>query len=142
MNEKKNRTPLWTLLGLIFGATVTIVLLNYSSFTQPSFDKMMVKISNDMNKNCPYMVDKETRLDNTAAVGNTIAYNYTLINMGINEIDLASIKNYMEQTLVNNTKTNPDMKVFRENNATIDYNYKDKDGVFLFKVQVTPDKYK
>ncbi len=142
MNEKKNRTPLWTLLGLIFGATVTIVLLNYSSFTQPSFDKMMVKISNDMNKNCPYMVDKETRLDNTAAVGNTIAYNYTLINMGINDIDLASIKNYMEQTLVNNTKTNPDMKVFRENNATIDYNYKDKDGVFLFKVQVTPDKYK
>lgn len=142
MNEKKNRTPLWTLLGLIFGATVTIVLLNYSSFTQPSFDKMMVKISNDMNKNCPYMVDKETRLDNTIAVGNTIAYNYTLINMGINDIDLASIKNYMEQTLVNNTKTNPDMKVFRENNATIDYNYKDKDGVFLFKVQVTPDKYK
>lgn len=142
MNEKKNRTPLWTLLGLIFGATVTIVLLNYSNFTQPSFDKMMVKISNDMNKNCPYMVDKETRLDNTAAVGNTIAYNYTLINMGINDIDLASIKNYMEQTLVNNTKTNPDMKVFRENNATIDYNYKDKDGVFLFKVQVTPDKYK
>src|SRR5690554_6928537 len=42
-----------------------------SSLFKPSeetIDSQLMKFSNEVNKNCPFMVDSETRLDNTGVV--------------------------------------------------------------------------
>lgn len=48
----------------------------------------------------------------------------------------------MEPIVLNFVKTNPQMKMLRDNNLTLNYFYKDKNGVYLFQIPVTPDQYK
>ncbi len=55
--------------------------------------------------------------------------------------DISYLENYLRPTLINTVKTNPDMKINRDNKTTMGYYYKDKNGEFLFKILVTPDLY-
>ncbi len=88
------------------------------------------------------MVDKETRLDNAIALPNNIfQYNYTLINIDKSQIDEATVKNAMTPGLINNVKTNPELRLYREHKTTLAYNYRDKNGSFILKISVTPDLY-
>lgn len=88
------------------------------------------------------MVDQETRLDNAVALPeNVFQYNYTLVNMEKASTDASQLENYLKPILINNVKSNPDMKINRDNKTTMGYYYKDKNGEFLFKVLVTPDLY-
>lgn len=111
-------------------------------FEKPSFDKVMVEVASEINKTCPIMVDQDTRLDNTVAMPNNIfQYNYTLVNMVKSEVNSEDLKNYIEPVLINTIRTNPDMKIYRDNKITLAYNYKDKNGVFILKINITPDHY-
>ena len=38
-------------------------------------------------------------------------------------------------------KTNPNMKDYKNNKVTMSYNYRDKNGVFTLKINVTPEMY-
>ena len=88
------------------------------------------------------MVDSGTRLDNAISIpGNKLAYNYTLVNLLKADIDIDQLQEQMRPLLVNSVKTHDDLKIFRNNNVTLVYNHKDKDGVFLFKITVTPADY-
>ena len=111
-------------------------------FTPPSYDKMMMEVASELNKTCPMMIDSETRLDNAISIPeNVFQYNYTLINMDKESVDVNEMKKYLEPTIINNVKTNPQMKIQRDNKTTINYYYKDKNGQHLLTISVTPDKY-
>lgn len=111
-------------------------------FKVPSYDKAMMEIASEINKSCPIMVDAETRLDNTVALPkNVFQYNYTLINIEKASVDTVDIRNSLEPTIINYVKTNPQMKTQRDLKTIINYYYKDKEGVFLLIISVTPDKY-
>lgn len=111
-------------------------------FNKPAFNKEMMQMASEMNKNCPIMLDAQTRLDNTIALpDNVFQYNYTLINSEKASLDIEGLKKYLEPIIYNGAKTNPEMKLFRDNKTTLNYYYKDKSGVYLFTISVTPDKY-
>ncbi len=134
-----------SIIGLIVGSAVAaivgILIQNY--LNKPvSFDQAMMQAASELNKSCPMMVDAETQLDNAVALpGNKFQYNYTLINYSTEEIDLKQLKSSIEPGILNNVRTNPDLKSYRDNNVTMVYNYKDKASNHLFKIEVTPDKY-
>ncbi|MCF8458865.1 MAG: hypothetical protein K9H62_23255 [Bacteroidales bacterium] len=89
------------------------------------------------------IVDSETRLDNALALpGKTFQYNYTLVNLVKDSIDIGSLEEYLNPVILNNIKTNPDLKTFRDNDVTMAYNYKDKNSEHLLKLIFTPDQYK
>jgi hypothetical protein len=112
-------------------------------FQAPSLDKIMMESAGEINKTCPIMVDAETRLDNAIALpDNIFQYNYTLINVADGNLDTEKARAIIEDNLINMVKTNPQMKFQRDNKTTLNYNYKDKTGKFLFLIAVTPDKYK
>ncbi|HMC85529.1 MAG TPA: zinc-ribbon domain-containing protein [Chitinophagaceae bacterium] len=137
----KKRKPLGLLIGS-FGFLFAYILIQ-QLFFKPSFDKNMMKAASELNKSCPIMVDRETRLDNAVALPNNILqYNYTLVNFEKSMIDADTLKNRIEPSLINNVKTNPDLKVYRNNQATLAYNYRDKNGVFILKISITPEMYK
>ena len=109
---------------------------------KPVFDTALTEIANEINKTCPFMVDNETRLDNTIALPkNVFQYNYTLISMVKDSINIDGIKNYMEPRIVNDVKTNSGMKFVRDKKVTVNYNYKDMTGVNLFTISVKPEQY-
>jgi hypothetical protein len=111
-------------------------------FKKPAFDKAMVDIANEINKTCPIMVDNATRLDNSIALPNNVfQYNYTLVMMVKDSINLNDLRNYLEPRILNDVKTNPGMKFIRDNKVTVNYSYKDMTGVNLFTISVSPEQY-
>jgi hypothetical protein len=112
-------------------------------FKTPGFDKVLMKTASEFNESCPIMIDSETRLDNTIALPSKVfQYNYTLINVEKETFDVIVLKDYLEPNITNSVRTNPDMKIFRDNKVTMNYYYKDKDGNYLFAISVTPEQYK
>ncbi len=140
-NDKK-KLNLKTIVGLAFGLIVAILVQQYF-FKPPSFDKQMMQVASELNKTCPIMVDAETQLDNAVALPEkTFQYNYTLINMYKDSIDIEKLEEYLKPVILNTIKTNPDLNSFRDNNVVMSYNYKDKNSAHVLKLIFTPDQYK
>lgn len=120
---------------------ISVFLIGCSNTS--TFDKKMMAAASELNKSLPMMVDQETRLDNAIALPeNVFQYNYTLVNLTKDEIDLEVFTAYMKPQITNNVKTNPDLKFFRDNQVTMGYFYKDKNGEFVAKFAVSKKDYK
>lgn len=138
--KKKKKALPFIIYIVVFGLSYFTVQQLF--FKVPTFDKAMMAIASEINKTCPIMIDAETRLDNTVSLPkNIFQYNYTLINIEKATADTVGMKDYLEPTITNFVKTNPQMKAQRDLKTTINYYYKDKAGNFLFLISVTPDQY-
>jgi hypothetical protein len=124
----------------IFG----LVYIVYFLFVRKaSFDDNLKEIALELNKTCPKMIDKETRLDNALAIkGNIFQYNYTLLNILKDSMDIELYKASVETSIVNNVITNPDLETFRKNKITLIYNFKDELNNHITRIIVGPKKYK
>jgi hypothetical protein len=135
MKNIKNIVRVIAVFLLIF-AVQKIFFKNYS------IDKEMMAAASEINKSCPVMVDSETRLDNSIALPNNVfQYNYTLVNVEKGNVDTVSMKNYLEPNITNFVKSSPQMQYQRDNKCILNYCYKDKRGLYLFLITVTPDMY-
>lgn len=143
---KKPKTKKSKLVGLLTAVPSFVIayyITQHFLFATPSIDQVLVKTASEINKSCPIMVDQYTRLDNTTALpDNSLKYNYTLIENTINEVNLDTAAKYIKPHLINNVKTDPGLKYFRDNDVTLIYNYRDKNGVFVVKYEITPEIYK
>lgn len=130
------------IIGGILAAGLTYWGVNHFFFKSPSFDEVMMEVASELNKTCPVMVDQHTRLDNAIALPeNSFQYNYTLVNLRKDEVNLDAVKENVEPGILNNIRTNPDMKIYRDNKTTLIYYYKDMNGEFVHKYSVTPAMY-
>jgi hypothetical protein len=138
----KNSKLLGGILGVVLTA-LTSFAVQQIFFKAPELDKVLIKEANELNKNCPFMVDQVTRLDNALVLPNkTFVYNYTLIGMDKSQVNIDTLKKYLEPGILNNIRTNPDMAKQREYRVTLVYSYKDEKGEFIHKFTITPDMYK
>jgi hypothetical protein len=102
----------------------------------------MTKVANEINKKCPMTVDSITRLDNTAALfNNTFEYNFTILNADKADYDTNLLKEVVKLSALNNIKTNPQSKIFRDNSTSILYVYYDMNGSYLCNILLTPEEY-
>ncbi len=134
---------------LIFGVAFSVVFcitffaVQHFFFGSAAVDKNMMKEASKLNESCPMMVDSETRLDNAVASPNkTFQYYYTLVNTEISQVNPSEGKKILEPQITNMVKTNPDMKPMRDLGVTFKYNYRDKNGIFIFDIVIGPDKYR
>lgn len=145
-NNSNNKMDKKKVIGMIVGAAAFLIAyfaVQQVFFKPPTFDKQMMQIASELNKSCPIMVDAETQLDNAVALpDNTFQYNYTLVNMERAKVDISELENYLQPIILNNIKTNPDLKTFRDNDVVMAYNYKDRNGEHLFKLIFKPENYK
>jgi len=140
-NSSNRKRIIGSVVGTTVGLLVAFFIQQYF-FKAPTFDKAMMEAASQINQSCPIMVDQETRLDNAVAMpGNVFQYNYTLVNLVKDSIDISGLEGYIKPVILNNVKTNPDMKGFRDNKVTMTYTYKDKDGVYITRINITPDMY-
>jgi hypothetical protein len=133
------------LIGYFIGAVMFVLAyfaVQQFIFKSSGYDKVLMQVASELNKTCPIMVDEFTRLDNAVAVpDNIFQYNYTLVKTTKTEVSLDTFRKYVEPAIINNIKTNPELKFFRDNKITMIYYYKDKNGEFVNKFTVTPDQY-
>jgi hypothetical protein len=142
-----SRRALW-IAGAIAAVVIVGFILSVRSglqhFTEAGdIDKQLMTVAMELNKSCPMILDKETRLDNAIALpGKKFVYNYSLINLSIDQVNIQQLREYIQPRVTNTVKTEPSMKMFRDNQVTMVYRYVDKAGVFVMEIPVTPDAYR
>ena len=143
MNLSKTYKTIIIIVAIFFGSIISKVSIEYFYSKSVSIDDKLVLMANELNKKAPIVVDKDTRFDNVnALLDKTVQYNYTLINYLKKDIDINQLKINLRLPILNYIKTNPDLKLFTDNKVTMEYVYKDKVGVFLFKLQFKYKDYK
>jgi len=128
-------------IGATYGKKAAEYVKNF--FGSKTLDAELMKIANEMNKNCPFMVDQATRLDSTLASENkTISYFYTLVSMTAEQVNSDQLIEYLSPRIISNIQTNPDMKYLRDKSVSFVYHYRDSEGKSLFIIEVLPEDYK
>ncbi|MDR1518469.1 MAG: hypothetical protein LBS52_10385 [Dysgonamonadaceae bacterium] len=101
------------------------------------------EMADNLNKSAPVMYDAYTQFDGAAASpDNVFRYYYTVKNTDNPKELIDSMKAEMESKLEEAFAINPDLQIFKENQLTIEYVYKDEAGNPLETIEITPDKYK
>lgn len=142
--RQKNSPKKKLVVALVFVVSFVVAFFVVQQLVQRvfTFDKVLMKTASELNKACPLMVDAETRLDNAAAMpNNTFQYNYSLMTLVKDSMDISGFEAFLIPQITNNIKTNPDMELFRVNQVTMNYKYVDKNGVFVTKISVGPEQY-
>ena len=129
-----------------------LIFIRFVGFVNPyltnlatpfTIDKQLKDGAIEVNRICPQMVDNETRLDSANSIQEkTFSYYYTLVNKTKKELDIGAIRHYLTPQLVQNIRTNEQLRFMRDNQVTMVYNYYDKNKIMLLDIYVTPYDYK
>ena len=99
-------------------------------------------VLNDLNKNCPKIINEDTQFDNVIALpDNIIQYNFTIYKYNIEELNIDEYKRNATEIYINQVKSHPLLQIFKEHNTTLQYNYRDKKGIFVCTIKITPEMY-
>jgi len=55
------------------------------------------------------------------------------------EVKIDTLKKYIFSAALENVRSNPQMKTFRNNEVTINYHYSDKNGTFIVEYIIKPE---
>ena len=138
--KPKRKFDLKSIIGYTVGFVIMILVTQ--SLLKPSIDKQLAEIASEINKTCPMNIDEYTTLKNVVALPNkTVQYNYILVGITKSEVKLDTVKKYVFPAVLQNAKTNPGMKLFRDNKVTLNYYYSDKNGEFVTQYSIDPEVY-
>ena len=137
----KKKRLIVLVISAIVALSLTLVL--FYSFKDPVADKEMTELIAKYNENCPLIIQEGIQLESVSLPKEKVVqYNLTLVNVKKETAEIDVIKKNIEESLISTTKENPGLKVFRDNNYTLIYNYKDLKNEYLFEVVITPQHYK
>ena len=124
----------------------SVLLLSFSFIQCNSKEKVLNKkleeIAVNLNKSTPIMLDQYTRFEEALVMeGNKFRYRYTVLNTSnpdsLVEHGLESLK----ENIGKEFSSNPDLRIFKENNVTIEYVYNDENGRTIRSLQIVPEDY-
>ncbi len=133
--ELKKDTP-------VIGTNINTNMVNTQNNISTEVDPELAIAAKELNKDCPMMIDKETRLENVEALPyNEFKYNYTLLNYKKGSKDLIGVEEQLKQSILDGIMNNPELKTFRDKKVTMTYQYKDRKGQTLFTLSFTSEEY-
>jgi hypothetical protein len=148
MQDKKTKRKQNILLLGVIGIAVALAVY-FQFFLSENKGEVKAEITElvaKYNKNCPLKIQEGIRLDNVSLPNlpeeKAVQYNLTLLNVEKETAEIDVIKTEIEKSLISTAKANPGLQVFRDNDYSLIYSYKDKKNVFLFDVKILPDQYK
>ena len=106
----------------------------------PSTEEALRQVAQGINAAAPTEIDANTRLTNAVAMGNTLRYRYTLLNVSHLDVEKNSIGKNHGERLKNSVCSSVGLKPLVELGAVLEYAYHDKDGVELEVVPIETSK--
>lgn len=113
-------------------------------FKQPemSINDELMKVSSEINKRTPFVVDSMTTLDNVIALpGDKLQYTYTITKLSKDNIDTTILIANAKKNLKETFKSNPQTAYFKENKIDIVINYMYKDGKYVCRALISHNDY-
>jgi hypothetical protein len=145
MEQKKKKN----LLSIVVMVTVVVIAANLGPKLFNPKENNILNENNTlseraviMNKDCPFIIDENTRLDSiTSPKKDILQNNYTLLNDNLADIDVDVFKDIFKPEITNHLKSNKETEFFRKNNATLIYKYFDKEKQFVTDIVILPSDY-
>ncbi|RXK62683.1 hypothetical protein ESA94_06710 [Lacibacter luteus] len=128
-------------MKMFFKIFVVFVFIGCNSKPKSRFE-FLKGVSTTVNKMCPMQVDSILKLENTVALPPaTFRYNY-ILKYDTVKYDIHEFEKSLRITTLNMVRTNPESKMFRDINTTVEFNYSDTLGNYLFRIVLKPEEYK
>ncbi len=110
-----------------------------SGYRDGALHEGLKKISDDVNRDLPKIIDRDTRLDTTFISSSPmrLTYSYTLTNHNSKDIDWESTSE-RKRPLMKETVCH-DMKWHIENKVEVAYQFRGKDGVPIGVIVIRPN---
>ncbi|MDB5763196.1 MAG: hypothetical protein JWQ21_2191 [Herminiimonas sp.] len=125
-------------IGNIFGA---LAGRSGSMGHDRSIDEALVKVSTQMNRKMPMIIDQDTRLDRVSAEpGHHFTYHYTLLSMRSKDVNTADFQKMIRPQLKRKLCESIEMQNFLKSGVTVSYLYKDSDGHAIGGVEFAPSE--
>ena len=99
-------------------------------------EQILIDNSKKLNKNLPLMVDADTRLDATLAIGIQFYFKYTMVNTAVKDIDVAVFRKKMEENLIRTQRADKGAVTLLKAGVEYVYSYADKDGILIASLRL------
>ncbi len=163
--EKNKKKPLKAFVSTFFSAFGTFLIIfivyklmatiffpspvshtNYLSNTNPPANKRLftvrvMKEVDRMNKLMPIKVDSFTEYTSVEFLPNNILKIYANLNVDTNLYDIRKVKALMDSELLKEVIMSEDLKVFRDYQVLVIYDFLDKNNRSLFTLNYSPEMY-
>jgi hypothetical protein len=143
LEEKQRKRKLLIRKIIQIVAVVVLIIGAQNYFGEDTrASKALNALVTKYNSACPAMISNDIRMDAVKSLPhNTFQYDFTLVRVQKESIDVEALKNNVEKEILNSSKTNTSLDAFRDNGSTVIYNYKDTAAKELFKITLTPAMY-
>lgn len=136
--KKKRNTAIGAGIGMCFMILVT-GLFNQNGIS----DKGLLKEVQKGNEQCPIVINEFMRVDSFSVPESKVFMQHvTAIGLVKEEANIDTIKKYIEPGLLQNVRTNSQLKSAREGKITFIYSFRDMNGEIFYECTITPDMYK
>lgn len=118
-------------------------LFSHCNGDNKALNKKLTEMATELNASAPVMLDQHTRFDKAEVTKeNVFRYYYSVLNTddpaGLVESSLNNLKDNMREAFT----TNPDLRIFKENDVIVEYLYKDENNRDIKTITITPKDYK
>ena len=111
--------------------------------TVPSKPNTLASATKFIDDRCPEVVDPETRLDSVRlSRENQLSYYYTLPNRVSSGINPSAFNAFLLTGIIENVRSNPDLRMHRDSSITFVFNYRDRNGELITEFSVGPERYR
>ncbi len=105
-----------------------------STKNNPSLGEKLSKVSNEMNKHLPRMVNRDMRTESTVGYDNKFMYVNTMVNARRAQFDLEDFHTNQQRRMKNVLCSSKSMALFIEYGVEVIYAYYDKDGLQIGEI--------
>ncbi|MDR2815425.1 MAG: hypothetical protein LBB62_01810 [Proteiniphilum sp.] len=121
---------------------VSLFLFIQCTSNEKALNKKLEDMAINLNESAPVMLDRFTRFERASVTsGNIFRYSYTVLNTSNPDSLVRNGLQALKENIGKEFSSNPDLRIFKENNVTIEYVYNDENGRTIRSLQITPKDY-
>lgn len=99
-------------------------------------------MATELNESAPVMLDQFTRFEEASVSSDNIfRYHYTVLHTHNPDSLLENRLQSLRENILSLLSTNADLRIFRENDVTIEYIYSDEDHRNIRTIRINPEDY-
>ncbi len=126
----------------ILAIALTVMMVQCTSKNK-QLNEQLNKMADNLNESTPTTLDPHTRFDSVGVTtDNIFQYYYTLINIDNPEQLLKEQKDEIINNIGSAFTIDKSLRIFTENNVTIQYIYRDTTRAVIDIITIEPEKYK
>lgn len=129
---------------IIFILSIALFSLSFIQCNpkEKALNKKLEEMAVNLNESAPVMLDQYTRFEEASVVqGNIFRYRYTVLNISNPDSLVEKGLQSLKENIGKEFSSNADLRIFKENNVTMEYVYNDETGRTIRSLQIGPEDY-